>query len=128
MRTGRAGNFVAAINCRGQPMVLNWGLPMEALFVVAALQAEGVRTWWFRGQRDQARKGFIEREQKKPEAQRIPVERFDRQMDQIDRHWLLIERLFGERMIDGLQLDGDQRKPEDLWAEITARDTALDRK
>src|SRR6266516_3055754 len=59
MRTGRAGNFVAAINCRGQPMVLNWGLPMEALFVVAALQAEGVRTWWFRGQRDQAQRDLL---------------------------------------------------------------------
>lgn len=127
MMSGRAKNFVAAVNRRCKPMVLNWGLPMEDLFVVAALQAERVESWWFRGELGQARRAFIEREEKKPEAKRIPVERFDRQMDQIDRHWLLIERLFGERMVDGLQADGSQRKPEDLWAGITATNTALDR-
>jgi hypothetical protein len=42
-------------------------------------------------------------------------------MDQINGHWLLVERLFGGRMIDGLDANGSQRKPEDLWAEITAK-------
>ncbi len=117
LRTGRADDFIRAIDRSGKRMVLNWGLPMHALFVVAALQAERVDPWWFRGRRDQARKAFIEREREKPEVHRIPLQRFEEQMNEIDRH---IARLFGKRLIDGLHTDGSQRKPEDLWTEIIA--------
>lgn len=124
MKTGRATDFIRAVSRKGRPMIVNWGLPMHDLFVVAALQAEGVATWWLSGERNHARKAFIEREAKKPEAQRISVERFDAQMREIDRHWLLIERLFGQHMIEGLT-DGAQRKPKELLEELTARDKRL---
>lgn len=121
LRTGRAAGFVAAVGHLGKSLVLNWGLPSDALFIVPALQAEGVEAWWIHADRSQARTAFVERENKKPEGKRISVELFDQQMDQIERHWLLIERLFGKRMIEGLKTDGSQRLPEDLWTEITAR-------
>ena len=102
-------------------MVLNWGLPMKFLRVVTALQAAGVDTWWLRADRVPARRAFIEREKKKPERERIPVECFDRQMDEIEQHWSRIEQIFGKNMVDGLKADGSQRPPDELWAEIDAR-------
>ncbi len=124
MRSGRATDFIRAVNRQNRPMVFNWGLPMCNLFVVAAFQAEGVEAWWLRGDRTHARNAFVAREQKKPGGG-SPVALFDAQMAEIDRHWLLIERLFGEHPIDGLQADGSQREPADMWKELTARDEKL---
>jgi len=117
---GRAHNFMAAVQRIGRPLVLNWGLPMRFLKVVAALKAEGVEVWWLRADRAQARAAFIEREKKKPEQERIPVECFDRQMDEIEKHWLRTEGLFGKNIVEGLNPDGSQRRPEEIWAEIDA--------
>lgn len=99
LRTGRATDFIRIVNRQRRPMIFNWGLPMRDLFVVPGFQAEGVQAWWIRGDRMLARKAFAEREQKKPNPSRI--ENFDAQMDEVDRHWLLIERLFGGHMING---------------------------
>jgi hypothetical protein len=73
LASGRARNFVAAVDGQQKPMVLNWGVPMQNLFIVPPLQAEGVEAWWFHGEPTQARNAFIERERKKPEAERIPL-------------------------------------------------------
>jgi hypothetical protein len=125
MKTGRAMDFIRAVSPKARPMIFDWGLPMRELFVVVALQAEGVATWWLCGEGDHARKAFIKREEKKPDNERVPVERFDAQMREIDRHWLLIERLFGDHMINGLEPDGAQRKPAVLWEELRSRDKRL---
>jgi cytidylate kinase len=118
--TGRAKKFVAAINRLPKQVIINWGLAMEALFVVTALEAEGFEAWWLNAVPAQARKAFIIREKKKPLEKRIPIECFDRQMAEITRYWSLVERVFGDRIIHGLKSDGSQRRPEDLWAEIAA--------
>ena len=117
--TGRADNFMAAAQRLGKPIVLNWGLPMKFLRVAGILQAAGVGVWWLRADRAQARTTFIERESKRPEQKRIPIECFDRQMDEIEQHWSEIEHIFGTNMVDGLKPDGSQRDPAELWAEIS---------
>ena len=124
-KIGRATDFIRAANRKSRPMIFDWGLPMRDLFVIAAFQAEGMATWWLRGDRDHARKAFIVREQNKPAGSGSPVEFFDAQMHEIDRHWLLIERLFGKQIINGLHADGSQRNPAELWEELTARDERL---
>jgi hypothetical protein len=113
--SGRADNFAAAVRHLGKPIVLNWGFPMHFAFVVTALQAARFSAWWFSADRAQARSAFLKRGG-------IPVALFDRQMKEIERQWLLIERLFGENMINGLHSDGSQREPKELWKEITAPD------
>jgi hypothetical protein len=45
---------------------------------------------------------------------------FDPQMDDIERHWLLLTSVFGKHMLTGLNPDGSQRKPEEMWAEMTS--------
>ena len=64
-------------------------------------------------QRDQARTAFVSRGGIDPRC-------FDSQMNDIEREWLVISLVFGGRIIAGLNGDGSQRKPEDLWSEITA--------
>ena len=45
--TGRAGTFVKAIRRLPNPVIVNWGFPTRYLYVVSALQAEGLQAWWF---------------------------------------------------------------------------------
>lgn len=97
--TGRASAFVQAIGRLPKPVIVNWGFPTRYLYVVSALQAEGVRTWWFHAQRHLARQAFVARGG-------IDLVYFDRQMDDIDREWLLIASVFGSHVVEGLHSDG----------------------
>jgi hypothetical protein len=119
--TGRVQIFVDAAARLGKPIILNWGMPMNFLPIVPALQAAGIGTWWLCADRALARIAFIERENKKPERERIPVECFDAQMDEIEGHWSQIQEIFGKNMLQGLRPDGSQRPAAELWNEISAR-------
>jgi len=110
--TGRAGTFVRAIGRLPNPVIVNWGFPTRYLYVVSALQAEGVRTWWLHAQRHLARQAFVARGGIAPVL-------FDQQMADIERKWLLIASVFGSRVVEGLNSNGSQRTPEELWREIS---------
>src|SRR5919108_1798579 len=75
--TGRATTFMAAVKTITQPLVVNWGFPTRYLYVVSALQAEGVHAWWLHAPRGLARKAFVAREALKPPPQRIHVQCFE---------------------------------------------------
>jgi hypothetical protein len=111
--TGRAKSFVDAIRRLSKPVVVNWGFPTRNLYVITALQEEGVQAWWLNADRSQARAAFEARGG-------IDVRCFDNQMNDIEREWTLIKSVFGRRMISGLRPDGSQRRPEDMWSEIKA--------
>lgn len=96
-------------------------MPMNYLFVVTALQPAGIPAWWIGADPDHARKAFVAREAKKPERKRIPVGCFEAQMSEILRQCSLLDRVFGKNMVDGLNADGSQRAPGELWAEIERR-------
>jgi len=113
VEAGRATSFLAAVGRLAMPVVVDWGFPTRFLYVVAALQAEGVHAWWFHAQRDQARTAFVARGGIDPRC-------FDGQMNDIEREWLVIALVFGGRILAGLNGDGSQRRPEALWSEITA--------
>ncbi|SRR6266581_1165727 len=119
--TGQGKIFVDAAARLGKPMVLNWGMPMNFLPIVPALQAAGMGAWWLCADRALARIAFIEREKRKPERERIPVECFHTQMDEIETHWPQIQEIFEKNMLQGLRPDGSQRPAEELWHEISAR-------
>jgi len=44
--TGRAAKFVEALARLSKPVVIDWGFPTWLLYVIRALQAEGVQAWW----------------------------------------------------------------------------------
>jgi hypothetical protein len=115
LATGRARRFLAAINELHRPVIVNWGFPTRFLYVVVGLQAEGVHTWWFKAETEAARRAFVERGGIDPVL-------FDRQMADINREWLLIKFVFGPRIVEALRHDGTQRRPEELWSEISARE------
>lgn len=110
--TGRATKFVNAIRRLQNSVVVNWGFPTRYLYVVTALQAEGVNAWWFHAPRKLARQAFVARGGIDPIY-------FDRQMADIEREWLLITSVFGRRIVEGLRSDGSQRTPEEIWGEIS---------
>lgn len=110
--TGRAHTFVTALSRARKPVIVNWGFPIRFLYVVSALQVEGVQAWWFHGESAHARRAFVARGGIDPLC-------FDRQMEDIAREWLLISLVFGTRIVEGLHPDGSQRRPEDLWSEIS---------
>src|SRR5437867_12670284 len=53
--------FVKAANALGKPVVVNWGFRLCYLYVVTALQSEGVAAWWLHANREQARAAFVAR-------------------------------------------------------------------
>ena len=112
MSTGLANTFVKAIRSLSKPVIVNWGFPTRYLYVVSALQAEGVRIWWFHARRHLARQAFVARGGIDPVC-------FDQQMDNIEREWLLIASVFGSHVVEGLNSDGSQRTPEELWLKIS---------
>src|SRR2546430_4803190 len=111
--TRQALPFIKAANALGKPVVVNWGFRLCYLYVVAALQAEGVAAWWLDAERDQARAAFVARGG-------IDVACFDHQMNDIEREWPAISSVFGKRVVHGLRQDGTQRTPEEIWVDITA--------
>jgi hypothetical protein len=113
VETGSAKSLTDAIDQVGKAVVINWGFPTRFLYVVSALQAEGIHAWWFHADRTQARAAFVARGGIDPRC-------FDKQMDDIAREWSLLSLVFQSRVIVGLTSEGAQRKPEELWAEVRA--------
>ena len=110
---GRADRFVSAVLKLSKPVVVNWGFPTGYLYVVSALQAEGICAWWFQAQSKLAREAFLRRGGIDPSF-------FDKQMDDIEGQWLLIASVFGSHIVEGLRPDGSQRTPEQIWRDISA--------
>ncbi len=111
--TGRARRFVKAVRKLGRRVVVNWGFPTRYLYVVSALQAEGVSAWWLQASRKLARRAFVNRGG-------IDTLFFDQQMADIEREWFLIASVFGQNIVEGLHRDGSQRRPEEIWRDICA--------
>lgn len=117
LATGRAGAFGTAVQALNQPVVINWGFPVEYLYVVSALRAAAFDAWWIGGDRRHARDAYVKRSL---DGGGPHPSNFDPQMDAIERHWLLIESVFNHRIVTGLAPDGSHRHPSEIWAEIEA--------
>jgi hypothetical protein len=114
-QTGRAEAIATKISTLSNPVILNWGFPMSYMYFVRALQVAGMPAWWIRADPRQARVAFTARGSS-------DVQRFDHQIGAINQNLLLIELVFGERIIEGLTANGAQRHPSDLWLEIKLRE------
>jgi hypothetical protein len=114
IQTGSAKGFISSVRRLGKPIVLNWGFKTHFLYVVIALQAEGVEAWWLKANRVQARAAFIARGG-------IDERCFDQQMDDIERDWHSIASVFANQIINAYTRNGKHRRPEELWSDITQR-------
>lgn len=114
-QTRHAAAFVEAIRRLPNPVVVSWGLdPSRYLYVVSALQAEGVETWWLNAPRGRAREAFRIRGTG-------DLGLFDYQMNAIDREWPRIEAVFGSHIVQAYGVNGSQRTPNALWDEMSAK-------
>ncbi len=111
---GDAGSLLRRLGQFDRPVVLNWGFPPHLLSGVKALAQSGIEPWWIDGKVAQARSAF-----KKRKTGRI--EDFEAQIVAIKSDRSKIEAVFSGRVIQGLNADGSQRHPRDLWAEISKR-------
>ena len=50
----------------------------------------------------------------------IDVGRFEKQMDDIERDWSQISSVFGSNVVQGLNPDGTQRTPDEIWRDISS--------
>jgi len=115
VRSGKPDSFADVLARIMQPVVITWGFPVEYLYVVKALQHVGIATWWIAGNPVHARAAYVRRYL----AGHGPhPSNFDPQMEAIEREWFLIESVFQPRTLIGLNPDGSQRSPEELWAEM----------
>jgi len=97
---------------------LVWGFPFRSIAWLQALASHGaIEPWWFAGDRDWARRYFLEREGAKPEI-------FDRQHDGLRRIWPQIAAAFGERVIETVAGDGARVPCEILYRRIFGADEA----
>ena len=85
--------FVQALRQLGQPIALDWGFPPACLPVIEALKHAGFEIWWFDGDRAAARQSFITRNT-------VPIGCFDLQIQNIDKYWRDIKRVFGDHVIE----------------------------
>jgi hypothetical protein len=104
--------FAEMLRRLSRPAVVNWGFPTQFLHLAAALKLAGFQLVWLTGDRDQARAAFVRRGGIDPRC-------FDRQMDAIERDWPHIARVFEGCIVQGLNPDGSQRHPEEIWHDIT---------
>ncbi len=72
--------FLDALRKLDRPVVIEWGFPPSCLDVVRALRDAGTMVWWFDGDRQAARRKFIERST-------VWVGCLDIQMIEIESEW-----------------------------------------
>ena len=108
LKTYGPKGFVDAVYANGMPTVIDWGFPPICLPTVSELQSSGVEPWWFTGERQLARAKFIIRGG-------IDVQYYDKQMDDVERHWPDIKEVFNPRIIETLRTDGKYMEPEYIF-------------
>jgi hypothetical protein len=81
------------------PIVVDWGFPMGATWMVEALRDLGFQLWWLDGDRVAARLRYSARGTGS-------IMNFDTQLRSIEDNWHKIESLFGQRTISTLGSDG----------------------
>jgi hypothetical protein len=100
--------FVQALLKLNRRVAIDWGFPPEWLPFVKALHAAGVRAWWFDGDRDAARRRFIQRGT-------VPVQALDVQMRKIEAANLALRDFYGDRWLDIVHSDGTPTPWEDVY-------------
>ena len=97
-----------------KPVVLDWGFPVTCLLVVDALRRQGVRLWWFTGDRLFARINFLKGKGPDPRP-------FDCQYADISAHWAVISPVFSDRIIRMVRQDGSCMLYEEVYQELVHR-------
>lgn len=97
-----------------KPVVLDWGFPVTFLMAVDVLRRQGVRPWWFTGDRLFARINFLKAKGPDPKP-------FDCQYAAISGHWGAISPVFSDRIIRIVGEDGSFMPYDKLYRELAHR-------
>ncbi len=101
---GDARPFVAELQRREQPAVLNWGFPLDSLPFVGLLKHAGLSLWWFEADLGRARREHV--------ALGKDGAAFDTQVADIAADRVQIEILFRPHMLNVLSARGERMPPE----------------
>jgi len=97
-----------------KPVALDWGFPVTSLLAVDALQRQGVRPWWFTGDRLFARINFLKTKGPDPGP-------FDCQYADISAHWASISPVFSDRIIRMVLQDGSCMSYDKVYRELVQK-------
>jgi hypothetical protein len=100
-----------------KPVFLDWGFPVRCLPVVEALRRQGVRVWWFTGDRLFARLNYLKAKGPYPRS-------FDFQFADISANWLAISPIFEDRIIRTVWQDGRCMTCDEIYHLIQRGDVA----
>ena len=108
---GNVEPLVGALRRLGQPVIFDWGYPPAFLPLVRTLHAAGMRAWWFDGDRDAARRRFLERGT-------VSVAALDHQMASITGAWAELSAFYGRRVVEVIRPGGSFRSPSEILSQI----------
>lgn len=97
-----------------EPVALDWGFPVTCLLVVEALRRQGVRPWWFTGDRLFARINFLKTKGPDPRP-------FDCQYADISAHWPAISPVFSDRIMRMVRQDGSCMPCDEVYRELVQK-------
>lgn len=110
-KTGAVRAFIDQVGQLGTEVAIDWGFPPTCLPVVRAIQAAGVGTWWFDGDRAAARRAFLARGT-------VSATHLDHQMAGITQHWCEIQMVFAGRIIQVIDSKGQYLPPGEIYAQM----------
>lgn len=96
--------FIAELQKRDQPAVLNWGFPLDSLAFVGLLKHAGLTLWWFDADLKAARREHIRNGR--------DIKAFDVQVADIAAHRTQIDMLFQPNVLQVLSPRGERMPPE----------------
>jgi len=109
-----AAQFLRIIAKMEQPIVIDWGFPVELLALVTCLNVSGFAIWWFDGDREAARASFVCRGT-------VTVAAFDAQMKSIEERWQQIQEAFEQNVIQTVSTGPTYLTPELIYEKMFPR-------
>jgi hypothetical protein len=99
--------FIAELEKRDRPAMLNWGFPLDSLPFVRLLKHEGLALWWFDADVKTARREHIRNGR--------DAKAFDAQVADIAAHRTQIDTLFPPNVLQVLAPGGERMPPEAIF-------------
>lgn len=94
-RPAEAAVTAARARARGQNVVVEWGFPTPLLECVRHLRQAGFDTWWFDGEEDALRYGYVKRRG----VSRVTMETYWNQVNTIGETWPQMEAFYGDHVV-----------------------------
>jgi len=109
-------DFIHKILRKKKPTVIDWGFPPTSLDLVRFFKKNGIKIWWFDGDREAALQSFNARGT-------VSTDAFNVQMGSIEQCWAQIKEVIGNQLINSVMKGPKHLPPETIFEEMFGRAT-----